>query len=364
MGDMAQNDAFRRSFRQFTRALNRSHKDKFFLCDGTLLGFVRDNDFIQGDSDIDIAMFAEDYDPSVIDSAARAGFVMTKQSGTTENGLSLKFHNGQAKIDLILHYATPAGRHSYVYQRGNRVRYSYPAFHLEAAVYQGIPVMVPASPERILEIQYGPGWRIPATCWSYAFSPENARPEGGYLWRGYFAWRRAKWQLRCLAQAVGLLAVAPPRPVLPAVQQRNDPLDTGIIFTDGVFDMLHANHVALLEDARKLGEYLVVAVATDALTETYKRKPVINQHQRLLMVRSLACVDEAFLISGPLDQTAMQRVLEQYQPRAVVYGGDATPDFYKPAERVGIMVRLAYRQGISSSAIINTILSRANIKAS
>ena len=162
-----------------------------------------------------------------------------------------------------------------------------------------------------------------------------------------------------MAQSNGLLAVPPQRPVLPPIPDRGNKLDTGIIFTDGVFDMLHANHVKVLEGAKKLGEYLVIAVATDKLAETYKRRPIICEEERLFMVQSLACVDEAYLMSGPLDASGMELILERYRPRAVVYGGDATPEFYQPAERAGIMIRPAYRPGINSSAIIDTILSGA-----
>lgn len=359
---MTDDASFRLGFRQFARALNLSHKGRYFLADGTLLGFVRENDFIGGDPDIDIGMFAEDYDNSVIDCALRAGFVLLSQAGTIDDGLRLQFHNGKVPIDLNLYYATPQGRHTCVYQRHNRVRYSHVDFKLEPAVFHGMSIMIPSNPEEMLRAQYGPSWRKPTTCWSYAFSPDNAAPDGGLLWRGYFAWRRAGWNLRRMAQTAGLLTTPVQCPDLPPVQQRENIVDSGIIFTDGVFDVMHENHVKVLENAKQMGEYLVVAVISDALASSYKRKPVICEQERLFMVQSLACVDEAYILSGPLDAGHMQQILAKYQPRHVVYGGDVTPEFYTPAEQSGIMIRPAYRKGVSSSAIIDTILSRTDLK--
>lgn len=301
--------------------------------------------------------------PQCIDAVAGAGFVLIQQRGTIESGLQLKFHDGNVQIDLFLYYPMINGRFCFTHQRHNRIRYSYPQFKLEPAVFQGMPIMIPANAEQILEFQYGSDWRTPSTYWSYAFSPANAKPDGSLLWRGYFAWRRAKWKLRCLAQATGLLAVPPSRPILPAIQVRGNTLDTGIIFIDGVFDMLHANHVKVLKDAKKLGEYLVVAVVSDNLAETYKRQPVISEKERLLMVRSLECVNEAYIMSGPLDASNMERILEKYQPRAVVYSGKEAPEFYMPADRLGIRVKPAYRQGINTTAIIDAILTASELNS-
>jgi cytidyltransferase-like protein len=131
-----------------------------------------------------------------------------------------------------------------------------------------------------------------------------------------------------------------------------------IVFTDGVFDLLHANHVAFLEDAKSFGDWLVVGVVSDLRAAAYKRHPIISQEERLRLVQALSCVDEAFIIHDALIPETMERIIADFDVSAVVYAGDATPNFYIPADRLGIMHRLPYRTGVSSSEIIGRIISR------
>ena len=131
-----------------------------------------------------------------------------------------------------------------------------------------------------------------------------------------------------------------------------------VVFTDGVFDLLHANHVAFLEEAKSFGDWLVVGVVSDSRTEEYKRRPILSQDERLRVVKALSCVDEAFIIHEPLISETMDRIIADYGVAAVVYAGDSTPEFYVSAERSGIMHRLPYRGGVSSSEIIRRIVSR------
>lgn len=130
------------------------------------------------------------------------------------------------------------------------------------------------------------------------------------------------------------------------------------VFTDGVFDLFHANHLALLTKAATFGDKLVVAVISDAIARSYKRQPVIREQERLAIVRNISCVDHAFIFDDPLSSTTMQELIEKYRISAVVYAGDATPEFYGPAENAGIMHRLPYHLGTSTSGIIREIVSR------
>ncbi len=68
--------------------------------------------------------------------------------------------------------------------------------------------------------------------------------------------------------------------------------------TSGCFDLLHFYHLQYLEKCKALCDFLIVGVDADALIETQKKKtPVIDQHQRMMMVEALRCVDAAFIMT-------------------------------------------------------------------
>ncbi|WP_281212849.1 adenylyltransferase/cytidyltransferase family protein [Shewanella insulae] len=68
------------------------------------------------------------------------------------------------------------------------------------------------------------------------------------------------------------------------------------IITFGTFDMFHIGHLNIIERARELGEHLTVGVSSDALNFSKKQRyPICNEHDRMRIVKALACVDEVFL---------------------------------------------------------------------
>jgi len=67
------------------------------------------------------------------------------------------------------------------------------------------------------------------------------------------------------------------------------------VVATGVFDILHSGHILFLEEAKKLGDRLVVIVARDRNVEKCKNPPVIPERQRLDVVAALKAVDEAVL---------------------------------------------------------------------
>jgi FAD synthetase len=97
-----------------------------------------------------------------------------------------------------------------------------------------------------------------------------------------------------------------------------------VVLTGGVFDILHIGHIYTLNEAKKLGDVLVVAVAGDIHIENKKRKPIHSQEYRAAMVEFLKPVDVALL-----GKAKPKDLLEFVGPDRIVYGYDQEP-FMKP----------------------------------
>lgn len=99
-----------------------------------------------------------------------------------------------------------------------------------------------------------------------------------------------------------------------------------LVFTNGCFDILHRGHTHYLEQARNLGESLLVAVNTDASVQRQNKapdRPINCLEDRMAILASLACVDMVV----PFDADTPLALINQTQPEHLVKGGDwAVPD--------------------------------------
>ncbi|MDI6758133.1 MAG: D-glycero-beta-D-manno-heptose 1-phosphate adenylyltransferase [Candidatus Omnitrophota bacterium] len=93
-----------------------------------------------------------------------------------------------------------------------------------------------------------------------------------------------------------------------------------IVFTNGCFDLLHYGHVKYLEEAKRLGDILVVAVNSDASVRRIKgdKRPIIPQKDRLLTIAALESVDYAVLFN---EDTPL-RIIKLFRPDILVKGKD------------------------------------------
>ena len=130
-----------------------------------------------------------------------------------------------------------------------------------------------------------------------------------------------------------------------------------IIMTNGCFDVLHAGHVAYLEEAKSLGDRLIVAVNDDDSVRRLKgaSRPINALEDRLLVLAGLAAVDWVV----PFSEDTPARQIELILPDVLVKGGDYSPDQIVGAKEVlknGREVRvLPFRDGHSSSRIIDRL---------
>lgn len=86
----------------------------------------------------------------------------------------------------------------------------------------------------------------------------------------------------------------------------------------GVFDLIHLGHVHYLQEARSMGDELVVVVATDEMVRRRKHVPIIPQEMRVEMVKALKPVDDAVL-GDPQDQL---KSVERLKPEIIALGYD------------------------------------------
>jgi len=127
-----------------------------------------------------------------------------------------------------------------------------------------------------------------------------------------------------------------------------------IVMTNGCFDLIHAGHVAYLEEAKMLGDRLVVAVNDDESVRRLKGsdRPLNSLADRLAVLSGLAAVDWVV----PFSEDTPQRLICEVLPDYLVKGGDYRPDQVAGGdcvERHGGEVRvLSFRPGHSSSALL------------
>jgi D-beta-D-heptose 7-phosphate kinase/D-beta-D-heptose 1-phosphate adenosyltransferase len=130
-----------------------------------------------------------------------------------------------------------------------------------------------------------------------------------------------------------------------------------VVFTNGVFDLLHRGHAEYLEEAHALGDRLVVGVNSDASVRRLKgpSRPIVGEDDRVALVAALACVDLALLFG---DDTPL-RLIEAVQPDVLVKGGDyAVPDIVGRdvvEARGGRVTTIALRPGLSTSELVKRI---------
>ena len=103
------------------------------------------------------------------------------------------------------------------------------------------------------------------------------------------------------------------------VQRRQQAGERGV-FTNGCFDLLHLGHVRYLQEARALGDFLIVGLNSDESTRLLKGpgRPLIPEHERAEILAALACIDYVTIFGEPTAGPLVERV----RPAIYVKGGD------------------------------------------
>jgi rfaE bifunctional protein nucleotidyltransferase chain/domain len=133
-----------------------------------------------------------------------------------------------------------------------------------------------------------------------------------------------------------------------------------VVFTNGVFDLLHPGHVRYLEEARRQGDVLIVGVNSDRSVRANKGpgRPLNPDRERAEILLSLSCVDAAVLF----DEDTPLQLIGTIQPDVLVKGADWAPTEIVGRDvveaRGGRVVRVDLAQGYSTSELIRRVHGR------
>jgi D-beta-D-heptose 7-phosphate kinase/D-beta-D-heptose 1-phosphate adenosyltransferase len=105
-----------------------------------------------------------------------------------------------------------------------------------------------------------------------------------------------------------------------------------VVFTNGCFDLIHIGHITLLEQARRFGDRLIVAINSDASASALKGdgRPIVGQNERARVLAALAAVDAVVIFGEPTPQ----ELIVAARPDVIVKGGDYSVDTVVGAEEV------------------------------
>ncbi len=104
-----------------------------------------------------------------------------------------------------------------------------------------------------------------------------------------------------------------------SVREKAKAKNKKVVFTNGVFDMLHRGHVEYLQKARELGDILIIGLNSDISVHFIKglKRPLVNQEDRVIVLSALSCVDYVVLFN----EDTPAKLIEYIMPDILVKGG-------------------------------------------
>lgn len=129
-----------------------------------------------------------------------------------------------------------------------------------------------------------------------------------------------------------------------------------VVFTNGVFDILHAGHLKVFEWAKRQGDVLIVGLNSDSSVRRLKgpKRPIVNEDDRALLIAGLEPVDLVTLFS----EDTPARLIEMIRPDVLVKGGDYRKDQIVGREHSKKIVRIPLVKDRSTTGIVERVVER------
>jgi rfaE bifunctional protein nucleotidyltransferase chain/domain len=133
-----------------------------------------------------------------------------------------------------------------------------------------------------------------------------------------------------------------------------------VVFTNGCFDLIHPGHIKYLQEARRLGAALIVALNSDRSVRELKgeKRPILDQNERADVMAALGCVDYVIIFDEPTPREIIAALL----PDVLVKGGDWDVERIVGRDEVeaagGEVLSLPFIEGCSTTELIERIVRR------
>lgn len=131
-----------------------------------------------------------------------------------------------------------------------------------------------------------------------------------------------------------------------------------VVFTNGVFDLLHVGHVRYLESARALGGMLVVAVNSDASVRRLAKgpeRPIVAQAERAEVVAALGCVDYVCIFDEPLPDVTIRALRPDIHVKSAQYVARDLPEADAVREVGGRIEIVPHVEARSTTALVQRL---------
>jgi len=138
-----------------------------------------------------------------------------------------------------------------------------------------------------------------------------------------------------------------------------------VVFTNGVFDLLHVGHVRYLEFARSLGGLLVVGVNSDASAALLGKgagRPIVPATQRAEVVAALGCVDYVCIFDEVRPDTTIRKLRPDIHVKSSQYTKEDLPEAQAVADVGGEVVLAPHVQSLSTTDIVRRLQAQERAK--